>query len=166
MGKFFNANEMMWSTGDFSGQIIWQRPSTRNRRYCRYHVFLQQKHADEIAMHLVHSKFPRKFMGGAKIHEFSEMGVSENFWYPKIDGENNGKTLLIHGWFGGTTIFGNIQMCLEFSCLLLIWWPSCIHWCDVISSIGKHQERFGEKRLSTKRAKANWSVQIFEVPSE
>ena len=39
---------------------------------------------------------------------------------------------------GKPTIFGNIQMCLEFSCLLLIWWPSCIHWCDVCSSIGCH----------------------------
>ena len=31
---------------------------------------------------------------------FQKMG-----WAPKMDGENNGKPLLIHGWFGGVPLF-------------------------------------------------------------
>ena len=31
------------------------------------------------------------------------------WWYPKMDGENNGKRFQ-NGWFGGTIIFGNIHV--------------------------------------------------------
>ena len=37
------------------------------------------------------------------------MGVSKNREYPKMDGENNGRPYK-NGWFGGTTIFGNIHI--------------------------------------------------------
>ena len=36
------------------------------------------------------------------------VGVSENSGTPKWMGENNGKPYFFNGWFGGTTIFGNI----------------------------------------------------------
>ena len=39
------------------------------------------------------------------------MGVSKNRGNtPKMDVENNGKTLFFNGWFGGTIIFGNTHI--------------------------------------------------------